>query len=159
MFKKLKLWAHTHTHTQCIAIQYLCIFPINKLYSLPRLIMVLTGALLHLLRLHSTHMFDSRPVHVGFVVKKLAEILDFLIVLQFHPVIISPSIDHTHSHLLVTLIQRGGTQWCSWLKHCATSQNVIGLILNGIIDLKLSATRWVWSQLSLWQKEYQKYFL
>jgi hypothetical protein len=27
----------------------------------------------------------------------------------------------------------GGTQWCSWLRHCATSQKVAGLIPNGVI--------------------------
>jgi hypothetical protein len=55
------------------------------------------------LSLHGTHMFDPVPVHVGFVVKKLAVTLVFLLVLQVHPVILSPSIDRTHSQSLVTL--------------------------------------------------------
>jgi hypothetical protein len=43
-------------------------------------------------------MFDTVPVHVGFVVKELAVTLAFLLVLQVHPVI--TSIDRTHSHAL-----------------------------------------------------------
>jgi len=33
-----------------------------------------------------------------------------------------------------TILSRG-TQWCSWLKHCATSQKVTGLIPNGVIGI------------------------
>jgi hypothetical protein len=29
----------------------------------------------------------------------------------------------------------GGTQWCSWLRHCITSQKVAGSIPNGVIDI------------------------
>jgi hypothetical protein len=25
-----------------------------------------------------------------------------------------------------------GTRWCSWLRHCITSQKVVGLMPNGI---------------------------
>jgi hypothetical protein len=59
------------------------------------------------LSLHGTHMFSPGPVHVGFVEKKLAVTLVFLLVLQVHPVIISPSIDRIHSHSLVTLLEEG----------------------------------------------------
>jgi hypothetical protein len=58
MFKQFKLGAHR----QCMAIQYLCLFPIKKLYPMSRLSMILAVALLH--------MFDAGAVHVGFVVKK-----------------------------------------------------------------------------------------
>jgi hypothetical protein len=29
----------------------------------------------------------------------------------------------------------GGTQWCSWLRHCATSQKVVGSIPDGVIEI------------------------
>jgi len=56
------------------------------------------------LSLHGTHIFDPGPVRVGFVVKKVAVGLVFLLVVQIHPVIVSPSIEHTNFHLLVILM-------------------------------------------------------
>ena len=29
----------------------------------------------------------------------------------------------------------GGTRWCSWLRHCATSQKVVGAISDGVIGI------------------------
>jgi hypothetical protein len=91
------------------------------------------------LSLHGTHMFSPGPVHVGFGVKKLAVTLVFRLVLQVHPVILSPSIDRTHSHSLVTLSEEGGTRWRSWLRQSAKSQKVADSIHNGVVDLKLPA--------------------
>jgi hypothetical protein len=53
-------------------------------------------------------MFDRGSVYLGSVVKKVAVTLVFLLILQALSVIISPSIHRTHSHLLVTVIRRGG---------------------------------------------------
>ena len=44
--------------------------------------------------------------------------------------------------------RKGGTQWRSWLRHCATSQKVMGSIpdvsLEFFIDFILPATLWPW---------------
>jgi len=75
--------------------------------------MFLTRALpllCHFMAHTHTHMFDPGPVHVGYVVRKVVVGLAFLLVLQIYHVIVSPSIDRTNSHLLVTLIRKGGTR-------------------------------------------------
>ena len=33
------------------------------------------------------------------------------------------------------MVTSGKTQWCSWLRHCATSQKVVGLISDGVIEI------------------------
>jgi hypothetical protein len=41
-----------------------------------------------------------------------------------------------------------GMRWCSWLRHCATSRKVAGLIPDGVleflIDVILLAALWPW---------------
>ena len=52
-------------------------------------------------------MFDPGSVHVGFVVKKVAVGLVFLLGLQIHLVIVCPSIDRTNSLLFLLLSEEG----------------------------------------------------
>jgi hypothetical protein len=35
----------------------------------------------------------------------------------------------------VLLRSIGGTRWCSWLRHCATSRKVTGSIPDGVIGI------------------------
>ena len=37
-------------------------------------------------------------------------------------------------HIWRSCVQRG-TQWCSWLRHCGTSQKIVGSIPDGIIEI------------------------
>jgi len=37
--------------------------------------------------------------------------------------------------IAVSIIQCGGMQWCSWLRHYNTSQKVAGLIPDGVIRI------------------------
>jgi len=45
------------------------------------------------------------------------------------------------------------TRWCSWLRHCATSQKVAGSITDGVIgtfiDIILPVALWSWGGLGL----------
>jgi hypothetical protein len=43
-----------------------------------------------------------------------------------------------------------GVRCRSWLRHCATSWKVAGLIPNGVIDVILLAALWPCGRLSLW---------
>ena len=53
------------------------------------------------------------------------------------------------NHPLFALFVSVGTQWRSWLRHCATSRKVEGSFRDGVIDLILPATLWLWSRLGL----------
>jgi len=52
-------------------------------------------------------------------------------------------------------VQRG-TWWCSWLRHCATSEKIQVwfpmVSLEFFMDIILLAALWPWVQLNLWQK-------
>jgi hypothetical protein len=37
-------------------------------------------------------------------------------------------------HIWRSCVQRG-MQWCSWLRHCATSQKIVGSIPDGVIGI------------------------
>jgi len=39
------------------------------------------------------------------------------------------------AELSLVLDGMGATRWCSWLRHCATSQRVVGLIPDGVIGI------------------------
>ena len=41
----------------------------------------------------------------------------------------------TSSVLYLALTRHGGTRWCSWLRHCATSQKVAGSIPDGVVGI------------------------
>ena len=49
-----------------------------------------------------------------------------------------------------------GTRWHSWLRHYATSRNVMGstpyVSLEFFINVILPASIWLWDRLSIWQK-------
>jgi hypothetical protein len=57
----------------------------------------------------------------------------------------------------------GVMQWCSWLRHCATSHKVMGLIPDGVggtfIDINFLAVLWPWGRLTPNRNVYQEYFL
>jgi hypothetical protein len=42
--------------------------------------------------------------------------------------------EHEEENLWRT-IRHGGTQWCSWLRHCATSRKVMGSIPDGVTGI------------------------
>jgi len=53
-----------------------------------------------------------------------------------HPTTLHYTYRHfTSSHLHFTTLSFGGTQWRSWLRHCATSWKVMGLIPDGVIGI------------------------
>jgi hypothetical protein len=68
-------------------------------------------------------------------------------------------------HFLISSTRGGsqGTQWRSWLRHCATSRKVAVSIpvlsFDFFVDIILPAALWSWDRLSLKRNEYQKYFL
>jgi hypothetical protein len=56
-----------------------------------------------------------------------------------------------------------GTQWHSWLRHCATNWNIAGLIPNGVSgifsDILYATILWLGFNSACNKHEYQEYFL
>jgi hypothetical protein len=44
-------------------------------------------------------------------------------------------VDLRSSIFVFVKLLSGGTQWLSWLTHCATSQKIAGAIPDGVIDI------------------------
>jgi hypothetical protein len=51
------------------------------------------------------------------------------------PVLIDKAQQHACQHNILVTIFIGGTQWRSWLRHCATSRKVTGSIPDGVIGI------------------------
>ena len=91
--------------------------------------------------------------------------LIYLVPFAYHSVCLLLSTGHSQVNLCFKwffyskhyiLLLSVGAWWHGWLQHSATSQQVMGLISDGVtgffIDLILLTTLWPWGWLSLWQK-------
>ena len=74
--------------------------------------------------------FDPSPFHVGFIIVNVAMDVSPRVV-QFVPRnTIAPQIN---VNIYLSIID--AIWWRSWLKHCATSRKVAGLISDGVFEI------------------------